>query len=75
MRKITNSQQEEGETHAHEHDLLLDNMDLDVDIKNITFLDKQEPTREDVQHIYALMVHDEIFLMKRLLLYKIPCLT
>jgi hypothetical protein len=60
-RKRTNSQQEGGETHAPEHDLLLDNMDLDVDIENITFPDEEEPAREDVQHISTLMVQDEIF--------------
>jgi len=32
-----------------------------VDIKNIAFLDVEGPAREDVQHISALMVQDEIF--------------
>ena len=36
-------------------------MDLDVDIENITFPYDEETSREDVQHIYTLMVQDEIF--------------
>jgi len=47
-RKRTNSQQEEGETHTLENDLLLDNMDLDVDIENITLLDVEVPSRRNV---------------------------
>jgi hypothetical protein len=60
-RKRTNSQQEGDETHAPEDDLLLDNMDLDVDIENITFPDVEVSTRENVQHISALMIQDETF--------------
>jgi hypothetical protein len=60
-RKRTNSQQEGEETHAPENDLLLDNMDLDVDIENITFPDVEVPARENVQHISALMVQEETF--------------
>jgi hypothetical protein len=55
-RKRTNSQQEGGETHAPENDLLLDNMDLDVDIENISFPDVEGHVIEEVQQIYALMV-------------------
>ena len=38
-RKRVNSQQEEEKQNVPEDDILLDNMDLDVDIENITFLD------------------------------------
>jgi len=60
-RKRTNSQQEGGETHAPKNDLLLDNMDLDVDIENITFPDVEVPARENVQHISTRMVPEETF--------------
>jgi len=36
-RKRTNSQQEREETQSPKNDLLLDNMELDVDIGNISF--------------------------------------
>jgi hypothetical protein len=60
-RKRTNSQQEGEETHAPENDLLLDNMDLDVDIENITFPDVEVPSRGNVQHTSALIVQKETF--------------
>jgi hypothetical protein len=56
-RKRTNSQQEGDETHAPEDDLLLDNMDLDVDIENITFPDVELSAQENV-HVSALMIKD-----------------
>jgi hypothetical protein len=59
--KRTSSQQEGDETHAQEDDLLLDNMDLDVDIENITFPDVEVSTRENVHLVSALMIHDETF--------------
>jgi hypothetical protein len=55
-RKRTNSQQEGDEAHALEDDFLLDNMDLDVDIENITFPDVEVSTQENVQHVFALMI-------------------
>jgi hypothetical protein len=55
-RKRTNSQQEGDETHAQEDDLLLDNMDLDVDIENITFPDVEVSARENVQPVSTLMI-------------------
>jgi len=39
----------------------MDNMDLDVDIENITFPYVEVPARENVQHIFALMIQDETF--------------
>jgi hypothetical protein len=60
-RKRTNSQQEGDETHALEDDLLLDNMDLDVDIENITFPDVEVSARENVHPVSALMIQDETF--------------
>jgi hypothetical protein len=55
-RKRTNSQQEGDETHAHEDDFLLDNMDLDVDIENITFPHVEVSSRENVQTVFTLMI-------------------
>jgi len=55
-RKRTNLQQEGGETHALEADLLLDNMDLDIDIENITFPDVEVSTTGNEQHISTLMI-------------------
>ena len=42
---MTNSQQDGDEKYAPEDDLLLDNMDLDVDIENITFPDVEVSAR------------------------------
>ena len=58
--KRINSQQEEEKQNVFEADILLDNMDLDVDIENILFLDDEEHTQENVQSI-ALAVQDEVF--------------
>jgi len=55
-RKRTNSQQGGGEKHAQENDLLLDNMDLDVDIENITFPDVEVPSIGNGNHTFALIV-------------------
>jgi hypothetical protein len=41
--------------------MLLDDMDLDVDIENINFLDEEEPTTENIPCISTLVVQDEIF--------------
>ena len=55
-RKRNNSRQGGGEMHAPETNMLLDDMDLDVDIKNIIFPDKEEPSTENVLHISTLVV-------------------
>jgi hypothetical protein len=41
--------------------MLLDDMDLYVDIKNICFLDEEELAIENVPHISTLVVQDDIF--------------
>jgi hypothetical protein len=60
-RKRTSSQQEGDETHAQENDLLLDKMDLDVDIENITFPDVELSSQENVHPVSALMIQEETF--------------
>jgi hypothetical protein len=58
-RKRVYSQQEEEEQNAHENDILLDDMDLDVDIESIQFKDEEESAQENVQCL-ALVVQDEV---------------
>ena len=41
-RKRVNSHKEEEEQNTPENDILLDDMDLDVDIENIRFLEEEE---------------------------------
>jgi hypothetical protein len=39
----------------------LDNIDLDADIENITFLDVEISARENIQHISTLIIQEETF--------------
>ena len=48
-RKRVNSHKEEEEQNTPENDILLDDMDLDVDIENIQFLEEEEHAKENVQ--------------------------
>jgi hypothetical protein len=41
--------------------MLLDDMDLDVDIDNISFLDKEELATKNDLHVSTFVVQDEIF--------------
>ena len=42
-------------------DMFLYDMDLDVDIENISFPQEEDPTTENVPHISTVVVQDEIF--------------
>jgi hypothetical protein len=53
---MTISQQEGDVTRALEDALLLDNMDLGVDIENITFPYVEVLARENVQHVSTIMI-------------------
>jgi hypothetical protein len=59
-RKRVNSQQEGGEQNIPKYDIFLDDIDLDVDIENIWFLDEEEHAQENVQSA-TLVVKDEVF--------------
>jgi hypothetical protein len=60
-RKRTNSQQEGEEQNIPENNIYLEDMDLDVDIENICFLDEEEQIQENIQFVVELAIQDEIF--------------
>jgi hypothetical protein len=49
-------------------------MDLDVDIENITFLDVEVSSQENIEPVSTLMIKGRHFLMRKHLLYKMHLL-
>jgi hypothetical protein len=59
-RKRTSSQQEEEE-HIPGNEIPLEDIILDVDIKNIRFPDEEERVQENTQLLVELVIQDEVF--------------